>query len=71
VSHFALKKEYLFAGVAIGLWSTIAVVAKMLQTGLSNLQILSAASVLAFAFLFAVCLFTGSLKLLRGLRAKE
>ena len=71
MSRFVLKKEYLFAGIAILLWSTIATVAKILQTGLSNLQILSAASLFAFAFLFAVCLFTGRLKLLRGLRAKD
>ena len=71
MSLFKGKTEYLFAGVSILLWSTIVVAAKLLQNGLNNMQIVAASSLLAFVFLFAVCLFTGRLKQLRSLRAKE
>ena len=72
MSRTSFKKEYLFAGISILIWSTIGVVTKWLQQAqIGNMQIVAASSLFGFAFLFAVCLFTGRLKLLRGMRAKE
>lgn len=71
MSRFPVKTEYLCAGIAILLWSTIAAAAKLLQSSLDSMQILAGASLLAFVFLFFVCLFTGRLRELRRLRAKD
>ena len=66
-----MKKEYLYAGVSIFCWSTVATVTKLLLTNLNNFQLLWVSSFFAFFFLFFVNLITGKLKKLKEYKLKD
>lgn len=66
-----MKKTYIFAGVAILLWSTMATISKKLLGSFDQYQVLCISAFFAMAFLFAVNLFTGRLKKLKGYRLKD
>lgn len=66
-----MKKEYLYAGMSILLWSTIATVTKLMLGSLSSMQILFVSSLFAFLFLLIVCLFKGCLKELKEYKIKD
>lgn len=66
-----VKKEYLYAGVSIFCWSTVATITKLLLTNLNNFQLLWASSFFAFLFLFIVNLFTGKIEKLKEYSIKD
>ena len=57
-----MKKEYLYAGVSIFMWSTTATISKLLLGSFNSMQIMTVTSLFAFVFLFV-------LNLLKGKRA--
>ena len=66
-----MKKEYLYAAITIFLWSTIAVVSKLLLSELNNIQLLWASAFFAGIFLLAVNIFTGNIKKLKSYKIKD
>jgi drug/metabolite transporter (DMT)-like permease len=66
-----MKKEYLYAGVSIFCWSTVAVVTKLLLQDLNQFQLLWASSFFAGLFLLVVNLVTGNLKQLKQWKLKD
>lgn len=60
-----MKKEYIYAGISIFLWSTTATVTKLLLGSLNSMQIMLVSSAVAFAFLLLVNIFKGTLKELK------
>ena len=66
-----MKKEYLYAGVSIFCWSTVAVITKLLLQDLNQFQLLWASSFFAGLFLLAVNLITGNLKQLKQWKLKD
>ena len=60
-----MKRTYLFAGVAILLWSTMATISKKLLGSFDRYQVLCISAFFGAAFLFTVNLCTGRLKKLR------
>ena len=66
-----MKKEYVYAGVSIFCWSTVAVVTKLLLQDLNQFQLLWVSSFFAGLFLLAVNLITGNLKQLKQWKPKD
>lgn len=66
-----MKKTYLYAGISILLWSSLATVSKLLLGTLNSFQVLCVSSLFAALALLAVNLFTGNLKKLRSFRPKD
>lgn len=66
-----MKKQYLYAAVAIILWATTAAVSKLLLGNLSSMQVLAASCGYAFVFLLIICAAQGKLKLLKTYKAKD
>ena len=66
-----MKKEYIYAGISIGLWSTTATVTKLLLGSLNSMQILVVGSFFAFIFLLVVNLIKGNLKELKKYKIKD
>lgn len=66
-----MKKTYMFAGVAIFCWSTVATVSKLLLGTMDKYQILCISALFAAAALFVVNLLTGRFKQLRSFRAMD
>lgn len=66
-----MKKPYLYAGIAILLWSTMATVSKLLLGDFDKFQVLCIGAFFGFLMLFTVNLFTGKLKKLREYRFKN
>lgn len=65
------KREYIYAGISIALWSTTATVTKLLLGNLNSMQILVVGSFFAFIFLLIVNLIKGSLKDLKTYKIKD
>lgn len=66
-----MKKSYVYAGISIFIWSTIATVAKLLLGQLSNFQVLFVSCFFAFMFLLIVNIITGDIKKLKEYRFKD
>jgi drug/metabolite transporter (DMT)-like permease len=66
-----MKKQYLYAGISILLWSTTATVTKLLLGSLNSMQILLISSFFAFIFLLIVNAIKGNLKELRTFKLKD
>lgn len=66
-----MKKEYLYAGSAILLWSTAATVSKMMMSALNNVQLLWISSFFAGTFLLIVNLCSGRLKEMKKYSLKD
>ena len=66
-----MKKQYLYAGISILLWSTTATVTKLLLGSLNSMQILLISSFFAFIFLLIVNVIKGNLKELRNFKLKD
>lgn len=66
-----MRKEYLYAGIAILAWSTTATVSKLLLGSLSSLQVLFLSTVFASLFLFLLAAIRGKLPLLKTYRFKD
>ena len=66
-----MRKSYLYAGITVLIWSTLATVAKMVLDDIPSFQVLAVSSALAFVFLLAVNIVSGSIKEIKRYRAKE
>ena len=66
-----MKKQYLYAGVSIILWSTTATVTKLLLDGLNSMQILAISSFFAFLFLLIVNIGKHNIKKLNNYKIKD
>ena len=66
-----MKKSYLYAGVAIFCWSSVATVAKLLLGDINSTQLLWISSLLAALFLLVVNVANGKIKMLKGFKPKE
>ena len=53
-----MKKNYLYAGITVLIWATLATVVKLVLTDIPNFQALSISS--AFAFVFLLILFSSA-----------
>jgi len=66
-----MKKAYIFAGVSIFFWSTMAVSAKLLLSDFNNIQVLCFSSFFAAVSLFIFNLVTGRLKICKTYGVKD
>lgn len=66
-----LKKTYIFAGVSILLWSTLATVSKLLLGSMNSVQVLMVSAAFAAAVLLIYNAATGKLKVMRGYKLKD
>lgn len=66
-----MKKSYIYAGVAIFFWSTIALVSDLLLKTLDSMQVLAASSLFAFLFLLVLNAIKGNLPELKKLKIKD
>ena len=66
-----MKKEYIYAGVSIFLWSTTATVTKLLLGSLNSMQITLISSLLSTVFLLAVNIAKGTIRELKGFKLKD
>jgi len=66
-----MKKAYIFAGITILLWSTMATVSKLLLNTLDSFTVLCISSLFAALFLMIVNIVTGNIKLLKGYSLKD
>ena len=57
-----MKKSYLYAGVTVLIWSTLATVVKLVLQDIPNLQALTISSAFAFVFLLILNIINGSIK---------
>jgi len=66
-----VKKAYIYAGIAILLWSSLATVSKLLLGSLSSYQVLSVSALFAALALLGVAVLTGRLKSMKQYRLKD
>ena len=66
-----MKKEYIYAGASIFLWSTTATVSKLLLGSLNSLQVLTATTFFAFLTLLVLNIFKGNLSVLKRYTPKD
>lgn len=66
-----MKKEFLYAGLSIFLWSTTATVTKLLLGSLNSMQILLVSSLFAFIFLLIINIIKGNIKELKKYKLKD
>ena len=66
-----MKKQYLYAGISILMWSTTAAVTKLLLGSLNSMQIVLLGSLFASIYLFVVNAIKGNLKQLKEYKLKD
>ena len=66
-----MKKAYLFAGVSILLWSSVATITKLLLGVMDSYQVLCVSSLFAFLALLGINICTGNTKKLRTFHFKD
>ena len=66
-----MKKTYLYAGISILFWSTIATVSKLLLNTLNSYQVLMFSAFFAGVALLIVNIFTGKIKILKNYKLKD
>ena len=66
-----MKKTYLYAGVSIFCWSTVATTCKILLSELNNIQLLWLNSLIAGLFLFILNIALGNFKKYKNYKAKD
>ena len=66
-----MKKYYVYAGISILGWSTVATVVKLLLGSMSSMQVLWISSLFAGAFLLIVNLINGNIKKLLAYKPKD
>lgn len=66
-----MKKQYIYAGISIFLWSTTATVTKLLLGSINSMQILLFSSFFASIYLLIVNIVKGSLKQLKTYKIKD
>ena len=66
-----MKKSYLYAGVTVLIWSTLATVVKLVLQDIPNLQALTISSAFAFVFLLILNIINGSIKEMKCYKFKD
>ena len=66
-----MKRSYLYAGITVLIWSTLATVAKLVLNGMPNFEALAIGSALAFVFLLIVNCINGSIKEMKKYKIKD
>ncbi len=66
-----MKKSFIFAGISILLWSTMATVSKLLLDSMIGMQVLCIGALFAAVFLFLLGLCNGKVRQMRQLSAKD
>ncbi|MBR3942108.1 MAG: DMT family transporter, partial [Clostridia bacterium] len=66
-----MKKTYLYAGIAIFLWSTVATVCKILLDEINSIQLLWMNASIAGLFLLVVNVITGNFKQYKNYKVKD
>lgn len=66
-----MKKSYVYAGITIFIWSTIALVSDLLLKTMDSMQVLAISSLFAFLFLLILNAAKGNLKELKTLKIKD
>ena len=66
-----MRKSYLYAGLTVLIWSTMATVVKIVLTDVPNFEALAVSSALAFVFLLVMNLLNGTLREMKHYRWKE
>ena len=66
-----MKKSYVYAGISILLWSTIATVSKLLLGSMDSMQVVGISSLFAFLFLLILNIIKGNLKELKAFKVKD
>lgn len=66
-----MKKTYMFAGISIFFWSTVATVSKLLLGDLTSFQVLSVSALFGGMFLLIVNIVTGNIKQLKNYTVKD
>ena len=66
-----MKKQYLYAGISILAWSTVATIVKLLLGSMSSIQVLCISSLFAALFLLIVSCLTGSVKKLKAYKPRD
>lgn len=66
-----MRKSYLYAGITVLIWSTLATVVKIVLKDIPNFQALAISSILAFIFLLIINIINGSIKEIKSYRIKD
>ena len=66
-----MKKNYLYAGITVLIWATLATVVKLVLTDIPNFQALSISSAFAFVFLLILNIVNGSIKEMKRYRLRD
>ena len=66
-----MKKSYIYAGITVLIWATLATVVKIVLSDIPNFEAMAISSAFAFAFLLIVNIINGSLKELKRYRLKD
>lgn len=66
-----MKKNYIYAGITVLIWSTLATVVKIVLSDIPNFEALAISSAFAFVFLLIVNIISGSIKEMKQYRLKD
>lgn len=66
-----MKKEYIYAGISIFMWSTVPTVSKLLLGAFTSFQVLCVSILFAGLFLLCVNIITGNIKRLKNYKPKD
>lgn len=66
-----MKKSYIYAGVTVLIWSTLATVVKLVLRDIPNLQALTISSAFAFVFLLILNIINGSIKEMTSYKVRD
>ena len=66
-----MKKSYIYAGVTVLIWSTLATVVKLVLQDIPNLQALTISSAFAFVFLLILNIINGSIKEMKSYKVRD
>lgn len=66
-----MKKSYLYAGITVLIWATLATVVKIVLSDIPNFEVLAISSAFAFVFLLIVNIINGSIKEMKQYSLKD
>ena len=66
-----MKKSYLYAGITVLIWATLATVAKIILSDIPNFEALAVSSAFAFVFLLIVNIVNGSIKEMKHYKPRD
>ncbi|MDO5146450.1 MAG: DMT family transporter [Eubacteriales bacterium] len=66
-----MRKNYIYAGLTVSIWATLAAISKILLTDIPNLETLFISGTFAFVFLFLINIKNGSLQEMKRYSLKD